>query len=111
MHECPHVCLGAAVFLPLLCEISSISTIYFHGHQELLHIEARRQHNNVKICFCPIGADDTSLVKRLDTQRNQVKIWAVQAFEVVGVENSALTACVRKISCLESTRMIFSSIT
>lgn len=92
VHISAHICLGTAALFPLSREILPISSIDLHRNQEFLHIKASRKNDGVNLGADSIHTRNASFVDRFNTDRSQLDILAVQALEIIGIEDAALAA-------------------
>lgn len=93
MNESAKVRLSSSVFFPLLREAGASSTDDLHWSQELRHLEAGGENNNVELRPFSAVAHNTRLVNLANAFLYYVEILSVQSFEVAWIKNTALAAC------------------
>jgi hypothetical protein len=77
----------------LLHEAGASSTDDLHWSQELRHLEAGGENNNVELGPLSTVTHNTCLVNLANAFLYYIEILSVQSFKVAWIKNTALAAC------------------
>lgn len=87
-----HVCLRAAMLLPLLIQRFPVLAYHFHRRQKLLNLKTGGKHDDIEFVLLSTLADNPSLVDLLDAFGYDFKIVFIERIEIVRIKDASLAS-------------------